>query len=188
MRIVNGNLKRTVAGLSGAAGVIGLMLAAAAVNGHRSGLVARAHAQEAPAVPVEFICSNATLGGTYGFQRHGTKTDGTMITSVGIITFDGLGNVVGGQEWTMRNGVMTDRPIPLGTYVVNDDCTGQILDPTLTPISQFVVVHRGSQFLAMSLGAGNSVWARFEKVADGLGRFAIAPRRPSSGAPSNRSR
>ncbi len=166
MRLSSANLKRAVGGLCGVVGVSAMVLAMTAISGHGSGLVVRAHAQEDPTITANFVCSEATVAGTYGFQRHGTKTDGTLITSVGNITFDGQGNVVGGQEWTMRNGVMTYRAIPLGTYAISPDCSGQIVDPTFGPISQFAVVGRGRELLGMSLSAGNSVWARYEKVTD----------------------
>ncbi len=161
----------------GALAIAGVVLALSGFNGRASGIVARVHAQDG-LNPPNAACSNGVLNGTYGFQRHGTKLDGTLISSVGNIMFDGQGSVVGGQEWTMRNGVLTYRAIPPGTYDINPDCTGQFLDPTLSPIAQVVVVHSGSEVLGMSLSAGNSVWARFEKVADAPGRPATAPGQP----------
>ncbi len=173
MRPSSANLERAVGGLCGVAGVSAIVLVLTAISGHGSGLVVRAHAQEDATISPNLVCSEATVAGTYGFQRHGTKTDGTLITSVGNITFDGQGNIVGGQEWTMRNGVMTYRPLGGGTYVISPDCTGQIVDPTLGPISRFAVVSRGRELLGMSLSAGNSVWARYEKVTDTPGAPAI---------------
>ncbi len=173
MTTLRANLKRAVGGLCGVVGITGLVLVVTSAGEHGSTLVAGAQAQEASAIPREFVCSNATVSGAYGFQRHGTKIDGTLITSVGNIIFDGQGNVVGGNEWTLRNGVMTSRTIQGGTYVVSPDCTGQIVDSTQVPISQFAIVRRGRELLGMSLSAGTSVWARFEKVADTPGARAI---------------
>ncbi len=176
MRPSSANLERAVRGLCGVAGVGAIVLGLIATSGHGAVLVVKAHAaQEDTTISPNFVCSESTVAGTYGFQRHGTKIDGTLITSVGNITFDGQGNVAGGQEWTMRNGVMTYKAIGGGTYVISPDCTGQIVDPALGPISRFAVVSRGRELLGMSLSAGNSVWARYEKVMDTPGAPAIVP-------------
>ncbi len=169
--------RKTAVAFAGAFAMAGLVLALSGFNERAPGIVAKVHAQER-FDPTDAVCSNATVAGSYGFQRHGTKTDGTLISSVGNITFDGEGNVTGGQEWTMRNGVLGYRPIGGGSYVVNPDCTGQIVDPTLGPISQLVVVQTGSELLAISLSAGSSVWARFERVAEAPGLSAIAAGQP----------
>ena len=160
--------RRTAAALVGGFAVAGMVLALAGLNERASGTVAKVHAQER-FKPASAVCSNATVNGSYGFQRHGTKTDGTLISSVGNITFDGLGNVLGGQEWTMRNGVLAYRAIPPGPYLINADCTGQFVDPTFGPVAQVVVAHGGSEVLGISLSAGNSVWSRFERIAGARG-------------------
>jgi hypothetical protein len=126
-------------------------------------LLVKAHAQEV--TPVGSVCSVAMLNGVYGFQRHGTKTDGTLITAVGTGTLDGQGNTSDFQEWTSRNGVVTHAVFAPGTYTVDADCTGAFVDPAFGTLSRFVVVRGGDEILAMSLSSGNSVWARYERVA-----------------------
>ena len=54
---------------------------------------------------------NKTLKGSYGFYRNGTTSTGPL-AALGILFFDGNGNVSGSQSIS-RNGVFTfDVPIP----------------------------------------------------------------------------
>jgi len=77
-------------------------------------------------------CSNATIQGDWAFTVHGNALtpDGASVAridGVGIITFDGFGNLRQ-QDFIVVNGVHPD-PIGFhrnesGTYQVGADCTG----------------------------------------------------------------
>ena len=73
----------------------------------------------------ERACSNKTLKGSYGTYRTGSTGTGPL-ASLGILFFDGNGNVSGSQNIS-RNGIFTfDNPIS-GPYEVAADCTARFL-------------------------------------------------------------
>jgi hypothetical protein len=126
-------------------------------------------------------CTEATIAGTYGFQRNGSTAQGP-ITAVGIIEFDGHGNSIA-QQTIAKAGTFSGFPIDSAsvqqpTYFVNPDCTGAQVDPTGNPVSSFVIVHNGAEILAMSLTAGNNVAVHFERIVDPPGNAPAAIGRP----------
>jgi len=69
----------------------------------------------------ERACSNKTLNGSFGTYRTGSTSTGPL-AALGILFFDGNGNVSGSQNIS-RNGIFTfDNPIS-GPYEVAADCT-----------------------------------------------------------------
>jgi hypothetical protein len=84
--------------------------------------------QPAPPTGPDFVCSNATVRGTYAIQMQGTQPlpgGGTQaVIGVVIRTYDGAGgftqidNIKGAVT-----GIVFDRP-GFGTYQVNEDCSG----------------------------------------------------------------
>ncbi|HMD16741.1 MAG TPA: hypothetical protein VKH18_08745 [Terriglobales bacterium] len=103
-------------------------------------------------------CSNATLAGNYGFTLTGVDSTGSLASSVGQLTADGLGNFTG----TFTNstaGVISLNNALTGTYSVNKNCTGTT---TLTPsggtasVFTLVVVSAGAQFEMTDTKAGSS--------------------------------
>ena len=110
------------------------------------------------------VCSQATLNGTYGFQRNGQTAPGATLLALGIATFDGKGNAVATQT-SERAGVIGAANTFPATYVVNRDCTGTQTDATTGSIfAQMVVVHGGDEVLGMSLTPGNNVVVHYERT------------------------
>ena len=82
-------------------------------------------------------CSNATIQGDWAFTVHGNALtpDGASVAridGVGIITFDGFGNLRQ-QDFIVVNGVHPDpkgfHGNESGTYQVGADCTGPMSNP-----------------------------------------------------------
>lgn len=67
-------------------------------------------------------CSNANLGGGYGYMVNGTTSNAEQYSLVGRFVADGKGVVKGGGVQAV-NGVIS-RPTFTGTYTVNANCTG----------------------------------------------------------------
>jgi hypothetical protein len=111
------------------------------------------------------VCTNATVKGTYGFQREGRTSNGPL-TAVGIAVFDGQGSSVA-QQTISRAGTFEEVTNQTATYNINPDCTGTATDPESGVVFvKLVVVHNGSEILGMSLTPGNNVAAHFERVRD----------------------
>jgi hypothetical protein len=77
-------------------------------------------------------CSVATLSGGYGFNNPGFTTPshsvkGTEIpfVVVGVLNFDGAGNLLSSPYTVAFKGTATTNAVT-GTYSVNSDCTGSI--------------------------------------------------------------
>jgi hypothetical protein len=106
-------------------------------------------------------CSNSTIQGDYTFEVHGEalSPDGSTVVGeidgVGVITFDGQGNLTQ-EDYVVRNGteVAGDPPNPsgfhtgeTGTYMINEDCTGTAnitLSEGNTRTEALVVTKRGT--------------------------------------------
>ncbi len=95
-------------------------------------------------------CSNATLQGSYGFQGQGFNPATGHNGSVGIIIFDGQGNVSGRQ--TLVNETRGVRRVPIsGTYEVNPDCTGTLGDASNT--NDLVIASGGNEVFGIATTA-----------------------------------
>src|SRR5262249_53377333 len=107
-------------------------------------------------------CSNKTLNGSYGTYRTGSTSTGPL-ASVGILFFDGNGNVSGSQNIS-RNGIFTfDNPIS-GPYEVAADCTARFLMDSGVEVARVVIVDGGKEFYEFSETAGNAVYGVGKKI------------------------
>jgi hypothetical protein len=113
----------------------------------------------------EKACSNKTLNGSFGNYRTGTTSAGPL-TAVGILFFDGNGNVSGSQSIS-RNGVFTfDAPIS-GLYEVAADCTAKFLTDTGDEVARVLIVDGGNEFYQLSETSGNAVYGVAKKIHTG---------------------
>ena len=97
----------------------------------------------------EKACSEKTLKGSYGFYRNGTTSTGPL-AALGILFFDGNGNVSGSQSIS-RNGVFTfDVPIPPGPYEVAADCTAKFLTDTGVEVARVLIVDGGNEIICFA--------------------------------------
>ena len=110
-------------------------------------------------------CSLATLKASYGFSFEGLFTSNavpatisafTPVAGIGLITFDGAGNLSGSETVSFGGAI---NPTPLtGTYLVNPNCTGSM---TLTLSAggfvfhlDFVIVDDAKEIRATTADAG----------------------------------
>src|SRR5258708_33714748 len=81
--------------------------------------------------------SLAVVAGKWGFTKSGTVVGIGPRASVGILTLDAAGNLLGGKATANLNGSVTHETFS-GTYSVNPDCTGKstidVLDLSGNPI------------------------------------------------------
>src|SRR5258706_10886756 len=111
-------------------------------------------------------CSNASLKGSFGFYRNGSTSTGPL-AALGILHFDGNGNLNGSQSISRNGTLQFDAPIPLSPYVVNTDCTGRFLTPDGTAeIARLVVTGGGKGFYILSESNGNAVYGVGQKIAE----------------------
>ena len=89
-----------------------------------------------PAVHASSGCTVANLNGTYAFSFNGFANVGKVghvktvpTDDVGVATFDGAGNVSASYT-DSTNGHISKGNQDVGTYTVNSDCTGSIIDTT----------------------------------------------------------
>ncbi|MGZ5437229.1 MAG: hypothetical protein ACXW3F_14340 [Pyrinomonadaceae bacterium] len=68
-------------------------------------------------------CHLGTLKGSFGYLNTGTAF-GTSVASVGIMMFDGTGNV-SGKDTNSFGGSISSAPFT-GSYTVTPDCTGTL--------------------------------------------------------------
>src|SRR5712692_6918179 len=163
-------MKRMIVWIVCAGFLAGLLLVASALTGDRSGSLRKVYAR-GDEDRKHAGCTNATLNGTYGFQRMGHTLQGEL-SAVGIVTFDGQGNGVAAQTIS-RSGIFNSVTNQLGTYTINSDCTGTETDPNGNVFAHLVIVHGGSEVLGMSLTPGNNVAIHFERLVDPPGHVHV---------------
>jgi hypothetical protein len=110
----------------------------------------------------ERACSNKTLKGSYGSYRTGSTSTGPL-AAVGILFFDGNGNVSGSQSIS-RNGVFTFDAAISGLYEVAADCTARFLTDTGDEVARVHIVDGGKEFYEFSETAGNAVYGVGKKI------------------------
>ena len=152
---------------------LGTLVAVAALialrAGFPSGTLPKVHAQ----VEATEGCSLKTLEGGYSISFSGFATNPTLprptfpapitafvpIAGVGLITFDGDGNLsdVGS---TSLGGFIAPLDVP-GTYTVNPDCTGSFT--TIRAHLNFVIVSHGREIRALNVDQGGVVLDNFVK-------------------------
>jgi hypothetical protein len=101
-------------------------------------------------------CTNASLNGSFGFYRTGNTPDGTL-AALGLLVFDGNGNLTGSQS--ISRGGEYDFDIPISAYYrIATDCTGVGLSPDGVEFFRLVVVDGGDGFYIFSESPGNGVY------------------------------
>ena len=112
---------------------------------------------------------SAGLTGSYGFSATAAYTGGNNpLAIVGVITFDGAGNVTGSETVVQPDPspnatTVQSFTVPFaGTYTVNADGTGALsialAIPNASPITaSFVLTDGGSGFMLVQTGGGNSL-------------------------------
>jgi hypothetical protein len=102
-------------------------------------------------------CSNASLEGTYGFYRSGTR-GGDPVAAIAFSAFDGTGAVGTASQTVRRNGVTTSdlfvTPPAAGRYEVDPDCTGKFLNPDGSDLAHIVLVDGGKELYFTSVAPG----------------------------------
>lgn len=95
-------------------------------------------------------CSLTTLRGVYGYTATGSRPAVGNSAAVGVLTFDGAGNVTGADTLTVNTGVFARRTIT-GNYTVNANCTGSMsLVVDSTPAEHdIVIVGSGKKILTI---------------------------------------
>ncbi len=110
-------------------------------------------------------CSNATLTGNYAFIYSGANAPGHSVTgkntfgnaAVGVLTFDGAGNLPSITYTVVFNGHASSTSVPdTGTYTVNSDCTGTLTDETIDVHFSFAIAGGGAEFFAIQTDTGNT--------------------------------
>jgi hypothetical protein len=98
-------------------------------------------------------CTNGTVKGTYGFYRTGPGPNGP-VSAVGIIHFDGHGNVSLIQD-VVRDGEPSPDETGTGTYQVDANCRARGYDEDGNEISRTVIVDDGDGFYFISMTGTN---------------------------------
>jgi hypothetical protein len=154
------NIKSTVA--------LATLVAVAAMIGlgvtFPGGALPKVHAQEEALQ----ACSAAMLDGRYGLTFSGYSTTGAVpapitgsitVAGVGLVTFDGNGNLSASETVNLGGLVM---PVNVtGTYTVNSDCTGTFT--TSRAHLNLVIVRNGREILAANTDPGHVVVDNFIK-------------------------
>jgi hypothetical protein len=80
-------------------------------------------------------CSMRDVAATYGYTVNGTRNGVGLAASVGTVTLDTSGNLVGTQTASFAGTIVTETLS--GTYTVNDDCTGSAVINVVSSIPAF---------------------------------------------------
>jgi hypothetical protein len=136
-----------------------MLLVAIAVVGTTTGAKAQGQGRKAR------TCGLQTLKGNYAAMFNGTAFDVGPFASVGVVSFDGNGNVSATHHASFNGnpGVYTFA----GTYDVDADCTG-----TMTTIHNpgefeghfyFVILDKGKEVLVIQQDPGSIFTATFKR-------------------------
>ncbi len=110
-------------------------------------------------------CSPRTMKGTHGYSYSGTVM-GAEIAAAGPITFDAHGNLH--ATYNVNLGGKSFRGGFVGTYIVNDDCTGVVtLHLPVLGISSngsFVIVNEGNETFFTGTDSGVTITGATKKL------------------------
>ena len=110
-------------------------------------------------------CSNATLTGNYAFVYSGSNAPAHSVTgkntfgnaAVGVLTFDGAGNLPSITFTVVFNGSASSTTVPdTGTYTVNSYCTGTLTDATIAAHFNLAIAGGGAEVFAIQTDAGTT--------------------------------
>ena len=127
-----------------------------------------------PKVKAHQGCSNRTLVGDYGLVGSGfalVSGSNRPASMVGLLHFDGEGNLAGSNVYTVNNGsVSGPDTVPAGaTYNVNTDCTMTMSFSASFGSHSVVVSANGSEVVGDLENSGGTATGTIEikKVPDG---------------------
>jgi hypothetical protein len=103
-------------------------------------------------VPAKVGCSNSSLHGSYGLHATGIAAAGGAFAAVGVVSFDGAGNLEGTLFVKLSGGISPVVPIS-GTYTVHPDCT--VSDTFGGSQHTSVIVDNGRGYLINNTTAGD---------------------------------
>jgi hypothetical protein len=126
-------------------------------------VVLACHSSDAVAPAPTANCTLSGLSGAFGFQRNGQSAPGAPISSVGVATFDGHGNMAA-QEQVSNSGVFSVIAGETGTYTINPDCTGTLSGASGSVIASLSLVHGGDEVLGISSVAGTNISMHYERI------------------------
>lgn len=123
-----------------------------------------------PAVHASSGCTVANLNGTYAFSFNGFANVGkaghvkTVPTAdVGVARFDGAGNVSASYT-DSTNGHISKGNQDVGTYTVNSDCTGSIVDTTTGGTWDVVILGGGKELYVIGTNKGGTQTGLIKKL------------------------
>jgi len=100
-------------------------------------------------------CSLASLKGTYGYLRSGSVMGQGPRAELGLDLFNGDGKrgIIRntGASYTVSFD-WTDSSWPNGSYTVDPDCTGSLLEADGTKANNIIVLDGGKRFLVLTAG------------------------------------
>jgi len=126
-------------------------------------LISWACGGNSPTSPSLGSCATSALRGAYGSQRNGQTGPGSLLTSVGIATFDGAGHIVEEQS-VSTNGSFSSVTNQGGGYTIGQDCSGTETDEPGNSIANLVMVQGGDEVLGISVVPGSNVAVHFERI------------------------
>ena len=110
-------------------------------------------------------CSPRTMKGTHGYSYNGTVL-GAEIAAAGLITFDGYGNLH--ATYNVNLGGKAFKGGFVGTYIVNDDCTGIVTFHLpvlgLSANGSFVIVNDGKETFFTGTDTGVAITGVTKKL------------------------
>jgi hypothetical protein len=110
-------------------------------------------------------CSPRTMKGTHGYSYSGTVL-GAEIAAAGPITFDGYGNLH--ATYNVNLGGKSFKGGFVGTYIVNDDCTGIVTLHLpvlgLSSNGSFVIVNDGKETFFTGTDTGVAITGVTKKL------------------------
>ena len=112
--------------------------------------------------PASAACATSALTGTFGAQRNGQIRPGTLISAVGIATFDGKGNIV--EHMTVMTNGTQSTVANQAIYAINADCTGTESDSSGNVVARLTVVHGGDEVLGMSAAPLSNEAMHYERI------------------------
>ena len=113
-------------------------------------------------------CSLAVVAGKWGFTTSGTVVGIGPRASVGILTLDAAGNLLGGKATANLNGSVTHETFS-GTYSVNPDCTGKSTITSITITGANTGDFSQTNTCGTSVGAGASCTITLKFVPKAIG-------------------
>ena len=126
----------------------------------------------APSLLADEQCTLRSVAGDFGYTVTGTRLPVGPAASVGTLTLDRFGNLMGVQTLSL-NGTVVQGEVLTGTYTVNPDCTGSsviVVSNTLFPRTSHlnvVWVNSSTELRAIFTDAGTILTVDGKKLHHG---------------------